>query len=79
MATAKIRKAQGGKHVFRIEYDPANATPQARFYVDGILLATVTTNVPSARSQTIGFACGSSPSSQQVINAAGAPSFAVEI
>lgn len=68
-----------GKHIFRIEYDPANATPQARFYVDGTLLATVTTTVPSARTEIIGFACGSSNVGHTAVDLASAPSFSVEI
>lgn len=31
----------------RIEFDRVNATPQARFYVNGTLVATLTTNLPA--------------------------------
>ncbi len=34
------------RNVFRIEIDLANATPQVRFYVNGTLKATITTNLP---------------------------------
>ncbi len=35
-----------GTHVLRIEYDPANAIPQVRFYIDGLLADTITTDLP---------------------------------
>lgn len=43
------------RNVFRIEMDPANATPQVRFYVNGILKATRTTNLPFTGTDTVGF------------------------
>lgn len=65
-------------HIFRCEYDPANATPQARFYVDGVLLATVTTNIPSAETEVVGFYMGSS-GGESAVDSVSCPSFAVEI
>lgn len=66
--------------VCRIEYDPNNPTPQARFYVDGTLVATITTNLPTASTVVVGFAGGNGTNaSDTAINAITCPSFAVEI
>lgn len=40
-----ITSLASGTHRLRIEADPANATPQIRFYVDGVLVSTHTTNL----------------------------------
>lgn len=61
----------------RIEYDPANVTPQARFYVDSLLVATVTTNVPSAVASECSFGMGGNAVGSGVLNVT-APSFAIE-
>ncbi len=66
-----------GTHILRCEYDPANVTPQARFYVDGILLATVTTNVPTADSSVIGFIAGNNVTTSAV-STVSCPTFSVE-
>jgi hypothetical protein len=67
-----------GKHVFRIEYDPANT--QARFYVDGVLLATNTTDLPLARTENMLFTGGNDAGINDLaINILGCPSFSVEI
>lgn len=66
-------------HVFRVEYDPGNATPQARFYVDGILLATITTDVPSSVATIVGWAAGQDVPNSLAMTLVSCPSFAVEI
>jgi hypothetical protein len=69
-----------GKHVLRVEYDPGNATPQARFYVDGVLVSTITTNLPTAFVGPIGFFSGNSTAGGSIgITLVAVPSFAVEI
>lgn len=69
------------KHsILRIEYDPANATPQARFYVDGVLVATNTTDVPIANTNPIEFSMGNNTAIiSGAIGQLSAPSFAIEI
>lgn len=69
----------GVPSVLRCEYDPGNATPQARFYVDGILVDTITTNVPSAINTIVGWAAGQSAALQIATEVVSCPSFAVEI
>lgn len=66
------------KHVFRCEYDPGNVTPQARYYVDGILLQTITTTLPTASGTTISFSAGNA-SGEVAFDVLCAPAFAVEI
>lgn len=69
-----------GKNTLRCEYDPLNATPQARFYVDGVLLATITTNLPTANGSVIGFSGGNSGNANSnAFEIIGAPSFSVEV
>lgn len=66
--------------VLRCEYDNGNITPQVRFYVNGVLVDTITTNLPNVPGITIGFAIGNDvPSSGEGIKFASAPSFAVEV
>ncbi len=74
-----ITIADGNRHVLRCEYDPGNATPQARFYVDGVLVDTITTDIPSAIPIKVGFGCGNGGAADLAIAVAVAPSFAVEI
>jgi hypothetical protein len=69
--------ALNGTHTIRLEYDPGNVTPQARFYVDGVLVETITTDVPSAAAGTMFF--GIENANGTPINAVGMPSFAVEV
>lgn len=67
------------KYVLRIEYDPGNATPQTRFFVNGELVDTITTNVPSADASIISFSCGNGAGvNDYAIRAMTCPSFAVE-
>jgi hypothetical protein len=40
---------RAGGQVFEIVYDPDGAEPEARFYIDGTLRATITTNLPIGR------------------------------
>lgn len=70
-----------GKHVFRCEYDPGNITPQARFYVDGVLLATITTTIPTGEGESICFTAGNaSGANPGAFNGAfTCPNFAVEV
>jgi len=68
-----------GKNVLRVEYDPGNVTPQARFYVDGLLVATITTNVPSAVATVLGWAGGQNTGTDVGIDVLSAPSFSVEL
>lgn len=35
-----------GMHTFRVVYDSTLATPSAKFYIDGVLVATITTSLP---------------------------------
>lgn len=66
-------------HTFRCEYDPGNAVPQVRFYVDGAIVATITTNLPTAQANPLGFSIGNNSSvGSGGIQACSAPSFAVE-
>lgn len=67
-----------GKHVLRIEYDPANATPQARFYIDGILVATHTTNLPTSVNEVIKVAVGNKSTGDNTIDFLSCPMFAQE-
>ena len=68
------------KYVLRCEYDPGNGTPQARFYVDGVLIDTIITNIPSGGNNIIEFCMGNkSGSPQEAIQFASSPSFAVEV
>jgi hypothetical protein len=62
---------------WRIEFDPGNATPQVRFYVDGVLVATNTTNLPSSATE-IGITY-QNDTGDVFIETATCPSFAVEI
>lgn len=62
-------------HVFRIEYDPANT--EARFYIDGSLVETITTNLPTASTDVMGFMMRNDTSNG--FEYATAPSFAFEI
>jgi len=66
---------------FRCEYDPANATPQARYYIDGVLVATITTNIPNIASGVKGgFAMGAGATTNTTFaTEIWVPSFAVEI
>lgn len=71
--------ADGAPHTLRCELDSANATPQVRFYIDGVLAATITTNIPSAGT-VVGWAGGNATSGgSDAIRMLGCPSFAVEI
>jgi len=67
--------AAGTKNVFRIEYNPV--TPNALFYVDGTLVATITTTFPTTGGTGVKFQVINS--SQSPIQGIGCPSFAVEI
>lgn len=68
-----ITNPTAGKHTFRIEYNPA--TPNVLFYIDGTLVATNTTNLPS--STNINLALGNGTSSV-IIRALSAPNFSIE-
>lgn len=70
--------SDSAKHVLRVEYDPDNSTPQARFYVDGTLSATITTNVPSAVDTKVGWSAANN-AANSAIDYVTCPSFAVEI
>lgn len=59
----------------RIEYDPIAV--QARFYVNGVLVATNTTNLPTAVAQEVRFAIGNNGATGR-LDMASAPSFAIE-
>lgn len=72
-----ISISNNAKHVFRVEYDPSNVTPHARFYVDGILLATVTTNVPSAVGSEVLWSAGGAAANNS-LKWLSCPSFAFE-
>jgi hypothetical protein len=72
-----ITSLSSGTHVLRIEVDPANATPQIRFYVDGALVSTHTTNV--ATTEPLDFSLGNSGGAMNGILAVSSPTFAVEI
>lgn len=75
-----ITISANAKHVLRCEYDPGNAIPQARYYVDGILAATITTDLPTAVNSVIGFCAGNGGgASDRALTHISAPSFAVEI
>lgn len=65
-----------GTHTFRIVYDPANT--QALFYVDGVLEATLTTDLPTAQTPNIGLIFGNAAGGGRVTDIA-RPSIAVEI
>jgi hypothetical protein len=62
-----------GKHTFRIEYNPA--TPNALFYVDGVLVVTLTTTMPTTGNMNIAIGNGTS---SVIIRAVNAPMFAIE-
>lgn len=47
-----ISALSAGKHLFRIEYSPT--VPRARYYIDGSLVGTITTNLPTSSSSQIG-------------------------
>lgn len=66
------------KYVLRCEYDPANGVPQARFYVDGVLVATITTTLPTASGAAIRFS-GGGGGVLTPISIVGVPSFSSEI
>lgn len=75
-----ITLADNTKYVLRAEYDPGNATPQARFYVDGVLVDTITTDLPTAVTNPVGFCVGNGGGANDLgIAATMCPSFAVEI
>jgi hypothetical protein len=77
-----ITISDSATHTLRIECDPGNATPQVRFYVDGILVDTITTNLPfdPADFNVIGFTCGNdSAANDSAITFACAPAFAIEV
>lgn len=65
-------------HTFRCEYDPGNATPQARFFVDGVLLAVITTNVPNAVTDVVVWGAGNA-NTEFAFKGVTCPAFAVEI
>lgn len=65
----------GTKNVFRIEYNPA--TPSALFYIDGVLVATITTTFPTVGGTGVKFQARNNLNSP--IQGIGCPSFAVEI
>lgn len=65
-------------HVLRCEYDPANAIPQARFYVDGVLVATIITTIPSSVGTVVGWSAGQNTGTEVAIDTCTVPSFAVE-
>lgn len=72
-----ITSLSSGTHVLRIEVDPANATPQIRFYVDGVLVSTHTTNV--ATNENLDFSLGNSGGAMNGILAVSSISYAIEI
>lgn len=61
-----------GKHTFRIEYNPG---VNVLFYIDGTLVATNTTNLPSTTNINIAIGNGTSSA---VIRALSAPNFSIE-
>jgi hypothetical protein len=68
------------KHVFRLEYDPGNSTPQARFYIDGILVSIITTNLPLNSGNGVGFGAGNyTGGTLGCLEEILCPSFAVEL
>jgi hypothetical protein len=68
-----ITTPSAGKHTFRIEYSPA--TPSATFYIDGVSVGTITTNLPATgNSPAICFINGTDGT---VITAVGAPCLAI--
>lgn len=81
-AESPITLVDNTPYVLRIEYDPGNAVPQARFYVNGVLVNTTTTNLPLAGTGggagSMGFCVGNGGTALGII-AAGCPSFSVEI
>jgi hypothetical protein len=46
-----ISNLTDGPHTLRIEVDLGNGTPQARFYVDGTLVQTMTTTPSSSKCE----------------------------
>lgn len=65
-------------HTYRIEYDPANT--QARFYIDGSSVGTITTNLPSASTSVIGVFMGNDTGgANNSFEYASAPSFSLEV
>jgi hypothetical protein len=78
--TEKPITISDAKHTLRCEYDPAHATPQVRFYVDGILVDTIDTHLPTGLSAPVGFCGGNGSFSAGSIGivAITCPSFAVQ-
>lgn len=66
------------RNTFRIEMDPANATPQVRFYINGVLKFTATATLPFSATDTIGFGVGTSAVNHN-LEYISAPSFALEL
>ncbi len=65
-----------GTYTFRVEYDQVGA--QALYFINGVLKATITTNLPVASTSNVGYWIGSETGAQN-ISAAGIPAFALEI
>ena len=67
--------------VLRCEYEPAHATPQARFYVNGVLVDTITTTLPTATVDVIGFYAGQEDivALSKAVDFITCPTFSVEI
>jgi hypothetical protein len=73
-----IASPTNAPHTYRIEYDPANTI--ARFYIDGVLVGTITTNLPTASALLIGVIMRNlNVGGNNSLEYATAPSFAVEI
>lgn len=63
-------------HTYRVEYDPANTI--ARFYIDGVSVGTITTNLPTSAATDMGINLSNSGASTS-FEYAGAPYIAAEI
>lgn len=65
----------GGRQKLRIEFDRTIGTPAARFYRDGVLVGTITTNLPNSSVIGVTFQNGAGGT---LIESAGCPSVAME-
>ena len=65
----------GGREKLRIEFDRTIGTPAARFYRDGVLVGTITTNLPNSSEIGVTFQNGIG---DVLIESAGCPSVAME-
>lgn len=67
------------RNVYRIETFPTAGTPSVKFYVNGVLKATSTANLPFAATTAVGFGVIGIGNNTHKLNYMSAPTFTLEI